>query len=141
MSCFCSCSQGHTWIYIGSCWGEARGAALGLRPPADFPWLFPAGIPSAPASVRVLNRTAHGIVVSWVPGFDAFSALNSCSVQVSIHNLLCLCTLPSRGCSKMGEIGVVWHDPLRSNQAVRLGKWSQIFPAALEGEAGALRSE
>ncbi|KFO85224.1 Tyrosine-protein kinase Mer, partial [Buceros rhinoceros silvestris] len=40
------------------------------------------GIPSAPASLRVLNRTAHGIVVSWVPGFDAFSALNSCSVQV-----------------------------------------------------------
>ncbi|XP_074434768.1 tyrosine-protein kinase Mer isoform X7 [Larus michahellis] len=40
------------------------------------------GIPSAPDSVRVLNRTGHGIVISWVPGFDAFSALNSCSVQV-----------------------------------------------------------
>ncbi|NXL45626.1 MERTK kinase, partial [Podilymbus podiceps] len=40
------------------------------------------GIPSAPTSVRVLNRTAHGIVISWVPGFDGFSALNSCSVQV-----------------------------------------------------------
>ncbi|XP_054678341.1 tyrosine-protein kinase Mer isoform X1 [Grus americana] len=40
------------------------------------------GIPSAPAGVRVLNRTAHGIVASWVPGFDAFSALNSCSIQV-----------------------------------------------------------
>ncbi|KFV08601.1 Tyrosine-protein kinase Mer, partial [Pterocles gutturalis] len=40
------------------------------------------GIPSAPASVHVLNRTAHGIVISWVPGFDAFSALTSCSVQV-----------------------------------------------------------
>ncbi|NXX93702.1 MERTK kinase, partial [Centropus bengalensis] len=40
------------------------------------------GIPSAPASVRVLNRMAHGLVVSWVPGFDGFSALNSCSVQV-----------------------------------------------------------
>ncbi|KAM6084577.1 tyrosine-protein kinase Mer isoform 1-T1 [Theristicus caerulescens] len=40
------------------------------------------GIPSAPTSVHVLNRTAHGIVISWVPGFDAFSALNSCSVQV-----------------------------------------------------------
>ncbi|XP_069706382.1 tyrosine-protein kinase Mer isoform X3 [Phaenicophaeus curvirostris] len=40
------------------------------------------GIPSAPASVRVLNRMAHSIVISWVPGFDAFSALNSCSVQV-----------------------------------------------------------
>ncbi|KAM9656941.1 tyrosine-protein kinase Mer isoform 4-T4 [Morphnus guianensis] len=40
------------------------------------------GIPSAPTSVHVLNRTAHSIVISWVPGFDAFSALNSCSVQV-----------------------------------------------------------
>ncbi|XP_018861430.1 tyrosine-protein kinase Mer isoform X2 [Parus major] len=40
------------------------------------------GIPSAPDSVRVLNRTAHGIRISWEPGFDAFSALNSCSVQV-----------------------------------------------------------
>ncbi|NXS91745.1 MERTK kinase, partial [Jacana jacana] len=40
------------------------------------------GIPSAPASVHVLNRTGHSIVISWVPGFDAFSALNSCSVQV-----------------------------------------------------------
>ncbi|XP_051470215.1 tyrosine-protein kinase Mer isoform X1 [Apus apus] len=40
------------------------------------------GIPSAPASVHVLNQTAHGIMISWVPGFDAFSALNSCSVQV-----------------------------------------------------------
>ncbi|XP_062427635.1 tyrosine-protein kinase Mer isoform X2 [Rhea pennata] len=40
------------------------------------------GIPSAPTSVRVLNRTAHSIAISWVPGFDAFSALNSCSVQV-----------------------------------------------------------
>ncbi|NXL94395.1 MERTK kinase, partial [Alectura lathami] len=40
------------------------------------------GIPFAPTSVRVLKRTAHGIVISWVPGFDAFSALNSCSVQV-----------------------------------------------------------
>ncbi|XP_031360158.1 tyrosine-protein kinase Mer isoform X3 [Lonchura striata] len=40
------------------------------------------GIPFAPISVQVLNRTAHGIRISWVPGFDAFSALNSCSVQV-----------------------------------------------------------
>ncbi|KAI1240327.1 Tyrosine-protein kinase Mer, partial [Lamprotornis superbus] len=40
------------------------------------------GIPLAPVSVQVLNRTAHGIRISWVPGFDAFSALNSCSVQV-----------------------------------------------------------
>ncbi|XP_067150772.1 tyrosine-protein kinase Mer isoform X2 [Apteryx mantelli] len=40
------------------------------------------GKPSAPTSVHVLNRTAHSIAISWVPGFDAFSALNSCSVQV-----------------------------------------------------------
>ncbi|NXG13446.1 MERTK kinase, partial [Grallaria varia] len=40
------------------------------------------GIPSAPVSVHVLNRTAHGIGISWEPGFDAFSAFNSCSVQV-----------------------------------------------------------
>ncbi|KFP86006.1 Tyrosine-protein kinase Mer, partial [Apaloderma vittatum] len=40
------------------------------------------GIPSAPTSVHVLNRTAHSILISWEPGFDAFSALNSCSVQV-----------------------------------------------------------
>ncbi|XP_066034082.1 tyrosine-protein kinase Mer isoform X4 [Chamaea fasciata] len=40
------------------------------------------GIPLAPVSVQVLNRTAHGIRISWVPGFDAFSALNSCSIQV-----------------------------------------------------------
>ncbi|XP_010212839.1 PREDICTED: tyrosine-protein kinase Mer-like, partial [Tinamus guttatus] len=38
-------------------------------------------IPSAPTSVHVLNRTAHSIAVSWVPGFDAFSAFNNCSVQ------------------------------------------------------------
>ncbi|XP_037261649.1 tyrosine-protein kinase Mer isoform X3 [Falco biarmicus] len=40
------------------------------------------GIPSAPDSVHVINRLANGIVISWVPGFDAFSALNSCSIQV-----------------------------------------------------------
>ncbi|XP_068531290.1 tyrosine-protein kinase Mer isoform X1 [Anas acuta] len=40
------------------------------------------GMPFAPTSVHVLNRMAHGIVISWVPGFDAFSALSSCSVRV-----------------------------------------------------------
>ncbi|NXP48216.1 MERTK kinase, partial [Heliornis fulica] len=40
------------------------------------------GIPSAPAGVHVLNRTSCGIVIYWVPGFDAFSALNNCSIQV-----------------------------------------------------------
>uniref|UniRef100_A0A8C8STG3 Tyrosine-protein kinase Mer n=1 Tax=Pelusios castaneus TaxID=367368 RepID=A0A8C8STG3_9SAUR len=40
------------------------------------------GTPSAPAEVRVLNSTAHSLLVSWVPGFDGYSPLNSCSVQV-----------------------------------------------------------
>ncbi|NWS50532.1 MERTK kinase, partial [Probosciger aterrimus] len=40
------------------------------------------GIPSAPIRVDVLNRTGHGIVISWVPGFDAFSFFNSCRVKV-----------------------------------------------------------
>ncbi|XP_039386707.1 tyrosine-protein kinase Mer isoform X2 [Mauremys reevesii] len=37
---------------------------------------------AAPADVRVLNRTAHGFVVSWVPGFDGYSPLHSCCLQV-----------------------------------------------------------
>lgn len=41
------------------------------------------GTPSVPAEVRILNRTAHGLMVSWVPGFDGYSPLNSCSIQVS----------------------------------------------------------
>ncbi|NXC37123.1 MERTK kinase, partial [Campylorhamphus procurvoides] len=40
------------------------------------------GIPSAPVRVHVLNRTAHSLRISWEPGFDAFSAFSSCSVQV-----------------------------------------------------------
>ncbi|XP_033917151.1 tyrosine-protein kinase Mer isoform X2 [Melopsittacus undulatus] len=40
------------------------------------------GIPSAPVRVDILNRTGHGIVISWVPGFDAFSPFNSCRVKV-----------------------------------------------------------
>uniref|UniRef100_A0A8C4VJH2 Tyrosine-protein kinase Mer n=1 Tax=Gopherus evgoodei TaxID=1825980 RepID=A0A8C4VJH2_9SAUR len=38
--------------------------------------------PAAPADVRVLNRTAHSLVVSWVPGFDGYSPLHSCRLQV-----------------------------------------------------------
>ncbi|TFK02494.1 ATP-dependent RNA helicase DDX54 [Platysternon megacephalum] len=38
--------------------------------------------PAAPAEVRVLNRTAHSLVVSWVPGFDGYSPLHSCNLQV-----------------------------------------------------------
>ncbi|XP_066467950.1 tyrosine-protein kinase Mer isoform X2 [Tiliqua scincoides] len=39
-------------------------------------------LPSAPVEVNVLNRTAHTVVVSWVPGFDGYSPLSNCSVQV-----------------------------------------------------------
>ncbi|KAM9155035.1 tyrosine-protein kinase Mer isoform 2-T2 [Pangshura tecta] len=37
---------------------------------------------AAPADVRVLNRTAHSLVMSWVPGFDGYSPLHSCRLQV-----------------------------------------------------------
>ncbi|KAM7172144.1 tyrosine-protein kinase Mer isoform 2-T2 [Macrochelys suwanniensis] len=40
------------------------------------------GSPAAPAEVRVLNRTAHSLAVSWVPGFDGYSPLHSCRLQV-----------------------------------------------------------
>nr|XP_056708653.1 tyrosine-protein kinase Mer isoform X1 [Euleptes europaea] len=40
------------------------------------------GIPSPLVEVRIQNRTAHTIVVSWVPGFDGYSPLSNCSVQV-----------------------------------------------------------
>ncbi|XP_054840629.1 tyrosine-protein kinase Mer isoform X2 [Eublepharis macularius] len=40
------------------------------------------GIPSPLVDVHIRNRTAHTIVISWVPGFDGYSPLSSCSVQV-----------------------------------------------------------
>ncbi|NXS54339.1 MERTK kinase, partial [Brachypteracias leptosomus] len=40
------------------------------------------GTPSAPSSVQVLNQTAHAVLIAWEPGFDGFSALDSCRVQV-----------------------------------------------------------
>ncbi|XP_058134055.1 tyrosine-protein kinase Mer [Dasypus novemcinctus] len=40
------------------------------------------GIPAPPAEVGVLNRSAHGLLISWVPGFDGFSPISSCRVQV-----------------------------------------------------------
>ncbi|XP_062065832.1 tyrosine-protein kinase Mer [Lepus europaeus] len=39
-------------------------------------------IPSPPTEVSVHNRTAHSILVSWVPGFDGYSPFRNCSVQV-----------------------------------------------------------
>ncbi|XP_042307985.1 tyrosine-protein kinase Mer isoform X2 [Sceloporus undulatus] len=40
------------------------------------------GIPSPPVKVSVQNRTAHMVVISWVPGSDGYSPLSRCSVQV-----------------------------------------------------------
>ncbi|XP_077192386.1 tyrosine-protein kinase Mer isoform X2 [Paroedura picta] len=40
------------------------------------------GIPSPVVDVHIQNRTAHTIFVSWVPGFDGYSPLSRCSVQV-----------------------------------------------------------
>uniref|UniRef100_A0A8C0JAC7 receptor protein-tyrosine kinase n=1 Tax=Chelonoidis abingdonii TaxID=106734 RepID=A0A8C0JAC7_CHEAB len=40
------------------------------------------GTPAAPADMHVLNRTAHSLVVSWVPGFDGYSPLHICCLQV-----------------------------------------------------------
>ncbi|XP_054431532.1 tyrosine-protein kinase Mer [Pteronotus mesoamericanus] len=39
-------------------------------------------LPSPPAEVSVQNRSAHGFLVSWVPGFDGYSVFSSCSIQV-----------------------------------------------------------
>ncbi|KAM5253547.1 tyrosine-protein kinase Mer [Hipposideros larvatus] len=39
-------------------------------------------LPSPPIEVSVHNRSAHGILISWVPGFDGYSPLSSCSIQV-----------------------------------------------------------
>ncbi|XP_076989832.1 tyrosine-protein kinase Mer isoform X2 [Tamandua tetradactyla] len=39
-------------------------------------------LPSPPTDVRVLNRSAHGLLVSWALGFDGFSPFRNCSVQV-----------------------------------------------------------
>lgn len=39
-------------------------------------------LPSPPADISIHNRSAHGILISWVPGFDGYSPLSSCSVQV-----------------------------------------------------------
>ncbi|XP_006258149.2 tyrosine-protein kinase Mer [Alligator mississippiensis] len=40
------------------------------------------GIPSPPMNVHALNRSAHDILIAWIPGFDGYSPFNSCSVQV-----------------------------------------------------------
>lgn len=47
--------------------------------------VFHVALPSPPADVSIHNRSAHGILISWVPGFDGYSPLSSCSVQVNRH--------------------------------------------------------
>uniref|UniRef100_A0A8C3WRZ8 Tyrosine-protein kinase Mer n=1 Tax=Catagonus wagneri TaxID=51154 RepID=A0A8C3WRZ8_9CETA len=39
-------------------------------------------IPSPPSEVRVHNSTAHSILIAWLPGFDGYSPLSGCSIQV-----------------------------------------------------------
>uniref|UniRef100_UPI00398F1804 tyrosine-protein kinase Mer n=1 Tax=Pristiophorus japonicus TaxID=55135 RepID=UPI00398F1804 len=38
--------------------------------------------PNAPIDLRIKNRTAHSVVVSWEAGFDGYSPLSICKVQV-----------------------------------------------------------
>lgn len=39
-------------------------------------------LPSPPAEVSLHNRSAHGFLISWVPGFDGYSTFTNCSIQV-----------------------------------------------------------
>ncbi|KAF6104765.1 MER proto-oncogene, tyrosine kinase [Phyllostomus discolor] len=39
-------------------------------------------LPSPPAEVSLHNRSAHGLLISWVPGFDGYSEFSNCSIQV-----------------------------------------------------------
>ncbi|XP_075059859.1 tyrosine-protein kinase Mer [Mixophyes fleayi] len=41
------------------------------------------GIPSPPVVVEVLNRSANGIQLSWVPGFDGYSPISLCGIRVN----------------------------------------------------------
>ncbi|KAM4694221.1 tyrosine-protein kinase Mer [Discoglossus pictus] len=40
------------------------------------------GIPSPPVEVYAKNRTANAILLSWVPGFDGYSPLSLCNIQI-----------------------------------------------------------
>ncbi|KAM4770920.1 tyrosine-protein kinase Mer [Rhinophrynus dorsalis] len=40
------------------------------------------GFPSPPTEVKILNRTANSILISWTPGFDEYSPLNVCTIEV-----------------------------------------------------------
>ncbi|CAH2253116.1 tyrosine- kinase Mer [Pelobates cultripes] len=39
-------------------------------------------LPAPPEKVIVLNKTEMGILLSWVPGFDSYSPVSNCSIQV-----------------------------------------------------------
>lgn len=49
-------------------------------------FVFDVVIPSPPTEVSVHNTTAHSILISWVPGFDGYSPLRNCSIQVSLQD-------------------------------------------------------
>ncbi|EPQ19412.1 Tyrosine-protein kinase Mer [Myotis brandtii] len=39
-------------------------------------------LPSPPAEVSIHNRSSHGVLISWVPGFDGYSPFSICNIQV-----------------------------------------------------------
>ncbi|XP_020843213.1 tyrosine-protein kinase Mer isoform X1 [Phascolarctos cinereus] len=39
-------------------------------------------IPSAPSEISIKNKTAHTLLISWVPGFDGYSPFINCSIHV-----------------------------------------------------------
>ncbi|XP_036291916.1 tyrosine-protein kinase Mer [Pipistrellus kuhlii] len=39
-------------------------------------------LPSPPAEVSIRNRSSHGVLISWVPGFDGYSPFSVCNIQV-----------------------------------------------------------
>ncbi|KAG8444035.1 hypothetical protein GDO86_009286 [Hymenochirus boettgeri] len=41
------------------------------------------GLPSPPVKVAVLNRTANSFLISWTPGFDGYSPLTVCTIEVT----------------------------------------------------------
>ncbi|XP_075418663.1 tyrosine-protein kinase Mer [Tenrec ecaudatus] len=45
-------------------------------------------LPSPPTAVQVHNSTAHSVLISWVPGFDGYSPLQNCRIQVKEVDLL-----------------------------------------------------
>ncbi|XP_015442943.2 tyrosine-protein kinase Mer [Pteropus alecto] len=40
-------------------------------------------LPAPPAQVSIHYQSAHAVLISWVPGFDGYSPLSSCRVQVA----------------------------------------------------------